>query len=83
MPYLEVNQGNKDELEEVVEIQTPDLINKSIKEAEKIAKEQNIELVIENLNEGEEIDKQNTIITDQIPRPGITIKTGSKVYVKY
>ena len=83
MPYLEVSQGNKDELEEVIELEAPDLINKSIKEAEKIAKEQNIELVIENLNEGDEIDKENTIITNQIPRPGITIKTGSKVYIKY
>lgn len=58
-------------------------MNKNIKEAEKIAKEKNIELVIENLNEGDEIDKENTIIIDQIPKPGITIKTGSKVYVKY
>ena len=82
MPYLEVSQGNKDELEEIVEVETPDLINKSIKEAEKIVKEKNLELVIENLKEGDEIDKENTILTNQIPKPGIKIKEGSKVYVK-
>ena len=82
LPYLEVNQGNADEVEQAVEIETPDFVGKSIKEAEKMAKEQQIELVIENLNEGEEIDKENTFIETQIPRAGIKINTGSKVYVK-
>lgn len=58
-------------------------MGKTLKEAEKIAKEQQIELVIENLNEGEEIDKENTYVSYQIPRPGITINTKSKVYIKY
>ena len=45
-----------------------------------MAKEQQIELVIENLDE--DLDKENTYIENQIPRPGIKINTGSKVYVK-
>ncbi len=40
-------------------------------------------MIIENLNEGDEINEEKTIINEQTPKPGITIKTGSKVYVKY
>ena len=36
LPYLEVNQANKEEIEEVVEIQTPDFTGKTLKESEKI-----------------------------------------------
>ena len=36
LPYLDVNQGNTEEIENVEQIQTPDILNKSIKETEKI-----------------------------------------------
>ncbi len=65
----------------VEEISTPDLVGKSLEEALKIAKENEVELVIEN--ETEELDKQNTIVKEQVPKAGIIIKKGSKVYVKY
>ena len=81
LPYLEVNQGNAEEVEVVEEISTPDLVGKSLEEALKIAKENEVELVIEN--ETEELDKQNTIVKEQVPKAGIIIKKGSKVYVKY
>ena len=64
----------------VEEISTPDLVGKSLEEALKIAKENEVELVIEN--ETEELDKQNTIVKEQVPKAGIIIKKGSKVYVK-
>lgn len=80
LPYLEVNQGNTEEIEVVEEIATPDLVGKTLEEASKIAKESEIELVIEN--EEEELDKQNTIVKEQVPKAGIIIKKGSKVYVK-
>lgn len=81
LPYLEVSQGNIEEIEEVEEIQTPDLLGKTIEEAQKIAKENEVQLVIENDNE--ELDKQTTIVTEQVPKAGITIKKGSKIYIKY
>lgn len=81
LPYLEVNQGNAEEVEVVEEISTPDLVGKSLEEALKIAKENEVELVIEN--ETEELDKQNTMVKEQVPKAGIIIKKGSKVYVKY
>ena len=81
LPYLEVQQGNQDEIEQVEQVETPDIIGKSISEAEKILKEVGLELVIQN--ENEEIDKDSSIIETQTPQAGIVINTGNKVYVEY
>ncbi len=75
-----MNQGNAEEIEVVEEIGTPDLLGKTIEEALKITKENQLELVIEN--ETEELDQQNTIIKEQVPKAGIMIKKGSKIYVE-
>lgn len=80
LPYLEVNQGNEEEIEVVEEVGAPDFVGKTLEEASKLAKEGEIELVIEN--EEEELDKQNTIVREQVPKAGIIIKKGSKIYVK-
>ena len=63
LPYLEVNQGNTEEVEEVEQIETPDIVGKTIKEAESILKESGLELEIENAPE--ELDKENTLIKEQ------------------
>lgn len=81
LPYLEVNQGNQDEIEVIEEVNTPDLIGKSISQAEKIVKESGLELVIQN--ETEEMDKENITIKTQVPQAGITINKGNKVYIEY
>ena len=44
-------------------------------------KESGLELVIEDETDG--LDYDNTIVKEQIPRPGITVNKGSKVYVKF
>ena len=80
LPYLEVNQGNQEEVEIVEEIETPDLLEKTLAEAQKIAKENEIELVMEE--ETEELDKENTMVKEQVPKAGIKIKKGNKIYVK-
>ena len=80
LPYLEVNQGNQDEIEEINQVETPDLIGKTIKEAEEIIKETGLELNLQN--EDENIDKENTTIKNQTPKAGITINEGTKVYVE-
>ena len=79
LPYLEVNQGNTDEVEIVEQVTTPDVIGKTIKEAEKIMKENDLELVIQNAEE--QMDKDNSIIKTQTPQAGITVNKGNKVYV--
>ena len=78
LPYLEVNQGNQDEIEDIEQVITPDVIGKNISEAEKIMKENGLELVV---NSSEEINKEEYIITNQTPQSGITIYKGNKVYV--
>lgn len=80
LPYLEVNQGNEEEIEVVEEVGAPDFVGKTLEEASKLAKESEVELVIEN--EEEELDKQNTIVREQVPKAGIIIKKGSKIYVR-
>lgn len=81
LPYLEVNQGNEEEIEKIEEIEAPDLLEKTLEEAQKIAQESEIELVIEN--QEEEIDTQIEVVKDQTPKAGITIRKGSKIYIKY
>lgn len=81
LPYLEISQGNQEEVEKIEEIQAPDLVGETIETAEKIAQENGVELVIEN--ETEDMDKQNAIVKEQTPKPGITIKKESKIYLKW
>lgn len=80
LPYLEVSQGNKDELEQVEQIKVPNIEGMNIKEAEKIVKDIGLELSIEDDTDG--LDKDNTIIVEQIPKEGINIKKGNKIYLK-
>ena len=80
LPYLEVSQGNKEEVEKTEQVQTPDVIGKSIQEAEKILKENGLIIVVEN--ETEELDKENTIVKEQTPKSGIIVNQNSKVYIK-
>ena len=81
MPYLEVSQGNKDEVELVEQVQVPNVEGLSIKEAEKITKEVGLEISIQN--DSEELDRENTIIKEQSPREGVSVNKGSKIFVKF
>ena len=85
MPYLEVNQGNQDEVEISEEITVPNITGLSIKEAEKILKEIGLELSVEGITEEnkETLDKENTIIKEQTPTEGIKINKGNKIFVKF
>ena len=80
LPYLEVNQGNTEEIENIEQIQTPDILNKSIKETEKILKESGLNYIIEDNTE--EIDKENTYVKEQTPSSGIVVNKGSNIYLK-
>ena len=85
LPYLEVNQGNQDEVEISEEITVPNITGLSIKEAEKILKEIGLELSVEGITEEnkETLDKENTIIKEQTPTEGIKINKGNKIFVKF
>lgn len=79
LPYLEVSQGNQDEVEKLEQVQVPNVERLSIEEAEKAVKELGLELNIENGSE--ELNKEDTVVTEQTPKEGITVNKGSKVYV--
>ena len=85
MPYLEVNQGNQDEVEVIEEVVVPNITGLSIKETEKVLKDAGLEISVEGLTEDnkETIDKENTIIKEQTPTEGIKINKGNKVFVKF
>lgn len=74
---MELNQDNLTEEEQVTTVTMPDIRNITVKEAEKILKENNLQLNLEG-----EIDKENTIIKEQIPKPGISVNSGSNIYVE-
>lgn len=82
LPYLEVTQGNTDEVEQIEQVQVPDITEKTISEAQKILKDNSLEMVIIE-NDSEELDKDNIIIKEQIPKAGITVNSASKIYIKY
>ena len=79
LPYLEVNQGNQEEVEVKEEVTIPDITGMSIQEAEKLLKENGLFLKINN--ETEEIDKTNGVVQNQIPQPGIVVFKENNVYV--
>ena len=81
LPYLEVNKEVlEEESEDVIsQVQVPDVMGKTLKEAEQILKENNLEMSIDN----EEIDKENTYVKNQIPGGGITVNEESKVIIEY
>ena len=81
LPYLEVTQGNQDEIETKIEIETPDITGKNIKEAENFLKENGLEIKINNEYDG--IDKENIVVSNQLPQAGIKTYSGSCVYVDY
>ena len=81
LPYLEVNQGNEEEVEIKEEVVTPDVLGKTLEEANKKLKEQGLEMVINN--ETEEIDKTQLTVKSQVPQTGIKIYKGNKLYIDY
>ena len=79
LPYLEVTKTSTEE-ETVEQVQTQDVLGKTLKEAEKILKESGLEASFGNLSE--DIDKENTYIKEQTPSAGIVVNKGSKIYLK-
>ncbi len=74
LPYLEVKKDKETEEDKKQTVSVPDLRNKTVKDAKKELKELGLELEIE----AEDYNSED-IITEQIPKPGIKIKQGTKV----
>ena len=71
MPYLDVQkQQSEEEVKENIEM--PNVIDLSIKEAKEMLKELGLEV---------EINGDGEMVTDQLPKKGIQINSGTKVTI--
>lgn len=80
LAYLEISKDNQEE--EEISISIPELRGKNIKEATQILKEAGLEVELRQ-EENQEIDKNVTIVTKQLPLPGVKVKKGSKIEIEY
>ncbi len=85
LQYLELQKDKEEQVEEgkeeVVEVTVPELRGTTIKEAKEILKELKMNLEINNLEEGTQINEEETIIKEQLPKPGIVVNNTNKVYI--
>ena len=77
LPYLELKRDKEEELDPVTEVTVPNITNMNVKDAEKVLKDLGLQMSI-NVEEG--IDISEMIITNQTPKEGITINSGTKIY---
>lgn len=75
---MELKQDKEIE-ENLEEVETPELRNKTVKEAKQILKELGLSLEINNMQE--EIEENEIYVKEQIPKPGIKITKERKVYI--
>ena len=85
LQYLEVKQENQNEIEIKEEVEVPNIMGLSIKEAEKILSEKSLKVSIEGITDENKgiLDKENNIVKEQTPKAGVKIKQGSNVYVDF
>lgn len=81
LPYLEVQKKELTEEDKVQEVEVPNLIGLTIKEAKEILKEIDLEIEYEKLEE-QEIKESEAIISEQLPKKGVKIKQKNKVIVQ-
>lgn len=79
LPYLNIEQDNLNEEDVRANVEVPNVVGKTYKEAEKILKDAG--LTITRRNEENEISSDQ-IITKQFPEYGIQILSGGNVIVE-
>lgn len=80
LPYLQLQQDNENK-EIIEEIEVPELRNANIKEAKKVLKEIGLEIETDIEVTGE-MKEEELIIKEQLPKPGIRVRKGSKISVE-
>ena len=73
LPYLEVTKSNVED-KTIMQVEMPEVIGKTQKEAKKILEELGLEYEIDT-------DNMEAIIKEQLPKKGIQIKQGTKVFL--
>ena len=78
LPALEIMPDNESEIEIKQLVTVPEIRNLTVKEAIEKLKEVGLDFTI---NTEKEINKDETLVTQQLPKPGITIKEGIQVEI--
>lgn len=78
LPYIEAQKN--EEAEENQTVKTPDIRNMTINEAEETLKQSGLDIQID-IEEGVEVDKKQTMVVEQLPKPGIMVKQGTKIII--
>ncbi len=81
LPYLELQKDNNEEVEQVEEVTVPEIREINLIDAKKALKEVGLELET-NIEITQDMKQEEIIIKEQLPKPGIKVKKGSKVSVE-
>lgn len=81
LPYLELQKDKQEEIEQVEEVTVPEIRETNLSDAKKALKEIGLELET-NIEVTESMKQEEIIIKEQLPKPGIKVKKGSKVSVE-
>ena len=76
LPALEISQDKMEEENIKQSVTVPEVRNLSVKDALNVLEEIGLEGVI---NTEQEIDKENTMVIEQLPKPGLSIMEGTQV----
>lgn len=81
LPYLELQKDNQTEEDIIEEVEVPEIRQMNLKEATNVLKEIGLEIQT-NIEITGEMNKEEIIIKEQLPKPGIKVKKGSKISVE-
>lgn len=79
LPYLEIKKDNEKEEDIKEEVEVPQIVGMTVKEAQKVLKD--LELNIQMNVKQDEIDTETAVIKEQLPTKGIKIYKGSNVSI--
>lgn len=71
-------QDNQEEIEVKQAVTVPEIRGKTLKEALEILEEAGLEANWEGVQ-----DKQTAIVSDQLPKPGLSVNEGTKVEISF
>ena len=81
LPYLELQKDNQTDEDIIEEVEVPEIRQMNLKEVTNILKEIGLEIET-NIEITREMNKEEIIIKEQLPKPGIKVKKGSKISVE-
>lgn len=78
LPYLETIKDNQTEEDVKKEVAVPNIIGMNVSDAEKVLKNNGLDI---SLNVQGEMNKKEVIIKEQVPKNGIKVYEGTKIFV--